>query len=88
MQIDSTQARIFKVIESTLQLSNLDLVASYAFKEKSAPMPATSNVQNNIIGPALSDAQVSAWLLGVQHLCCSWISKLTPLCACKLYMLP
>ncbi|XP_052211218.1 probable transmembrane GTPase FZO-like, chloroplastic isoform X2 [Diospyros lotus] len=55
--IDSTQARIFKVIESTLQLSNLDLVASYAFKEKSAPMPATSNVQNNIIGPALSDAQ-------------------------------
>ncbi|XP_028083641.1 probable transmembrane GTPase FZO-like, chloroplastic isoform X1 [Camellia sinensis] len=55
--IDSTLARIVKVIESTLQLSNLDLVASYAFKEKSAPMPATSITRNDIIGPALSDAQ-------------------------------
>lgn len=59
MQIDSAQARIIKVIESTLQLSNLDRVASYAFKEKAAPMAATSSVQNDIIGPALSDAQVS-----------------------------
>ncbi|XP_058197859.1 probable transmembrane GTPase FZO-like, chloroplastic isoform X3 [Rhododendron vialii] len=55
--IDSAQARIIKVIESTLQLSNLDRVASYAFKEKAAPMAATSSVQNDIIGPALSDAQ-------------------------------
>ncbi|KAL6968327.1 hypothetical protein U1Q18_034131 [Sarracenia purpurea var. burkii] len=55
--IDSTQARIIKVIESTLQLSNLDLVTSYAFKEKSSPMPATSSVCNDIIGPALFDAQ-------------------------------
>ncbi|XP_057484271.1 probable transmembrane GTPase FZO-like, chloroplastic isoform X1 [Actinidia eriantha] len=55
--IDSTQARIIKVIESTLQLSNLDLVALYAFKEKSAPMPAAACVRNDIIGPALTDAQ-------------------------------
>ncbi|XP_059660506.1 probable transmembrane GTPase FZO-like, chloroplastic [Cornus florida] len=56
--IDSTQARVIKLIESTLQLSNLDLVASYVFKgEKSNSMPATSSIRNDIIGPALSDAQ-------------------------------
>ena len=65
MQIDSTQARIIKVIESTLQLSNLDLVALYAFKAKSAPMSATASVRNDIIGPALTDAQVSEWLSAV-----------------------
>ncbi|XAR58541.1 Dynamin GTPase [Bertholletia excelsa] len=55
--MENTQARILKVIESTLQLSNLDIVVSYTFKEKSAPMSATSIIQNDIIGPALSDAQ-------------------------------
>ena len=68
MQIDSTQARIIKVIESTLQLSNLDLVALYAFKEKSAPMPAAAIVRNDIIGPALTDAQVSDRLSAVRNL--------------------
>ena len=48
------------LIEVTLQLSNLDLVASSVFKGgKSATIPATSRVQNDIIGPALLDAQVS-----------------------------
>lgn len=56
--IDRTKTRIVEVIESTLQLSNLDLVASYVFKGgNSAVMPATSKVQNDIISPALSDVQ-------------------------------
>ncbi|GAV57786.1 MMR_HSR1 domain-containing protein, partial [Cephalotus follicularis] len=55
--IDATKSRIVKLIESTLQISNLDLVASYVFRgEKTATMPATSRVENDIIGPALSDA--------------------------------
>ncbi|GLU03520.1 hypothetical protein SLE2022_207140 [Rubroshorea leprosula] len=57
-EIDSTRSNIVEVIESTLQLSNLDLVASYVFKGgNSAIMPATSRVQNDIIGPKLSDVQ-------------------------------
>lgn len=51
------------LIEATLQLSNLDIVTSYVFKgQKSATMPATSRVQNDIIGPGLLDAQVSQQL--------------------------
>ena len=60
LQIDATKCRVLELIESTLQLSNLDLVASYVFRgEKSATMPATLKIQNDIIGPALTDAQVS-----------------------------
>lgn len=60
LQIDTTKSRVMELIEATLQLSNLDLVVSYIFKgEKSAPMPATTTVQNSVIGPSLSDAQVS-----------------------------
>ncbi|CAI0400729.1 unnamed protein product [Linum tenue] len=55
--IDATKTRVVDLIESTLQLSNLDLVASYVFKEKSA-MPSTLKIQNEIISPALSDAQM------------------------------
>ncbi|KAL5792944.1 hypothetical protein ACOSP7_001538 [Xanthoceras sorbifolium] len=56
--IDATKARVVELIESTLQLSNLDLVASYVFRgEKSATMPATSRIQHDIIGPALLDAR-------------------------------
>ncbi|KAI9395268.1 hypothetical protein POPTR_005G209200v4 [Populus trichocarpa] len=56
--IDATKSRVLELIESTLQLSNLDLVASYIFRgEKSATMPATLKIQNDIIGPALTDAQ-------------------------------
>ncbi|RVW54820.1 putative transmembrane GTPase FZO-like, chloroplastic [Vitis vinifera] len=44
--IDTTKARIVKLIDSTLQLSNLDLVGSYVLKgAKSATLPATSSVQ-------------------------------------------
>ncbi|KAG6774473.1 hypothetical protein POTOM_021826 [Populus tomentosa] len=56
--IDATKSRVLELIESTLQLSNLDLVASYIFRgEKPATMPATIKIQNDIIGPALTDAQ-------------------------------
>ncbi|KAJ4843024.1 hypothetical protein Tsubulata_045568 [Turnera subulata] len=56
--IDETRSRILELVESTLQLSNIDLVVSYIFKaEKSANMPATMRIQNDIIGPALSDVQ-------------------------------
>ncbi|XP_031400932.1 probable transmembrane GTPase FZO-like, chloroplastic isoform X2 [Punica granatum] len=56
--IATTKSRVMELIGSTLQLSNLDIVATYVFKgEKSARMPATSKVQNDIIGPALLDAR-------------------------------
>ncbi|KAK2648293.1 hypothetical protein Ddye_015782 [Dipteronia dyeriana] len=56
--IDATKSRIVELIESTLQLSNLDLVASYVLRgEKSATVPATSRIQHDIIGPALLDAR-------------------------------
>lgn len=58
LQIDSTKSRVVKLIESTLQISNLDIVASYVFRgEKSAAMPSTSRIQHDIIGPALLDTQ-------------------------------
>ncbi|CAN1729173.1 Probable transmembrane GTPase FZO-like, chloroplastic, partial [Linum perenne] len=54
--IDATKIRVLDLIESTLQISNLDLVGSYVFKEKSA-MPSSLKIQNEIMSPALSDAQ-------------------------------
>ncbi|KAL3647885.1 hypothetical protein CASFOL_008853 [Castilleja foliolosa] len=66
--ISDAQARAVKLAESTLQLSNLDLVTSYVLKgEKSAQMPVTSSLQNGIIDPAVSQAQkllgeYSTWL--------------------------
>jgi hypothetical protein len=62
LQIDTTKSRVLELIEATLQLSNLDLVASYVFKgDKSGIMPATSRIQIDIIGPALLDAKVSSY---------------------------
>ncbi|XVE73144.1 hypothetical protein DITRI_Ditri11bG0093900 [Diplodiscus trichospermus] len=56
--IDTTKSRILEIIESTIQLSNLDIVASYVLKGgSSASLPATLRVQNDILGPALADAQ-------------------------------
>ncbi|XP_042517367.1 probable transmembrane GTPase FZO-like, chloroplastic isoform X2 [Macadamia integrifolia] len=56
--VDNAKARVLKLIESTLQLSNLDLVASYIFKgEKIASLPATWSIQDEIISPALFDAK-------------------------------
>ncbi|KAK1291506.1 hypothetical protein QJS10_CPB17g01875 [Acorus calamus] len=66
--IEAAKARSIKLIESTLQISNVDLVASYALQgEKSDPTRATSAIQNEIISPALSDAkrlleEYSEWL--------------------------
>lgn len=57
-QINTAQARVIKLVESTLRLSNLDTVTSVVFKgENSAPMPVTSVVRNDIIDPALSEVQ-------------------------------
>ncbi|KAM7253750.1 hypothetical protein ACFE04_031432 [Oxalis oulophora] len=56
--VDTTKSRVIELVESTLQVSNLDLVASYVFQGgKSGQMPATSRVQSDIIGPAISDAE-------------------------------
>ncbi|GAB4840767.1 hypothetical protein Ancab_021529 [Ancistrocladus abbreviatus] len=66
--VGTAEARVLKLVESTLQLSNMSLAASFAFKaEKSAPVPATSSIQNEIISPALENAQellgeYSTWL--------------------------
>lgn len=63
LQIDNTKSRVIELILATLQLSNLDLAASYAFKgEKSTTLPATSRIQNDVIGPAIVDVQVSLML--------------------------
>ncbi|XP_072958810.1 probable transmembrane GTPase FZO-like, chloroplastic isoform X2 [Typha angustifolia] len=56
--IETAKARAIKLMASTLQLSNIDLISSYAFKgERANSIPATSTVQNEILSPALSDAQ-------------------------------
>ncbi|XP_038991184.1 probable transmembrane GTPase FZO-like, chloroplastic [Hibiscus syriacus] len=56
--IDATKSRILEIVESTLQLSNLDIAASVLLKGESSTssLPATSRVQNDIFGPALTDA--------------------------------
>lgn len=64
MQINTAQARVIKLVESTLRLSNLNIVTSVIFKgESSVPMPVTSVVRNDIIDPALSEVQVSPYQL-------------------------
>ncbi|KAL6505129.1 hypothetical protein OROGR_024946 [Orobanche gracilis] len=66
--ISNTLARAVKLADSTLQLSNLDLVTSYVLKgDKSAQLPVTSSLRNEIIDPAVSEAQkllgeYSMWL--------------------------
>ncbi|XP_031122217.1 probable transmembrane GTPase FZO-like, chloroplastic [Ipomoea triloba] len=66
--IENTQARVFQLVDSTLRLSNLDLVAAYIFKgDKTSLMPATLTVRNEIIGPAALEAEkllseYMAWL--------------------------
>ncbi|KAJ8453255.1 hypothetical protein Cgig2_008139 [Carnegiea gigantea] len=62
--VESAKARVLNLVESTLQLSNLDLALSLVFKgDKSASIPATQSIQNDIVGPALSDALSSVmWI--------------------------
>ncbi|KAK4731934.1 hypothetical protein R3W88_024922 [Solanum pinnatisectum] len=56
--INSAQARVVRLVESTLQLSNVDLVATYVFRgENSNQMPATISVQNDILGQAVLEGQ-------------------------------
>ncbi|XP_077247491.1 FZO-like protein isoform X2 [Tasmannia lanceolata] len=56
--IDIAKARAVKLTESTLKLSNLELVvSSFLQGDKSGSVTAGSSVQNDIITPALSDAQ-------------------------------
>ena len=46
-------------MESTLQLSNIDLIFTYMLTgEKGPSAKATSFVQNDILSPALDDAAV------------------------------
>ncbi|XP_020086366.1 probable transmembrane GTPase FZO-like, chloroplastic isoform X3 [Ananas comosus] len=67
-EIETAKLRAIKLMESTLQLSNIDLISTYAFKqEKTNSIPSTAAIQNEILGPALSDAQkllseYSSWL--------------------------
>ncbi|KAH6793946.1 FZO-like protein [Perilla frutescens var. hirtella] len=56
--IDMTQARAIKLAESTLQLSNIDLVASFVLGgDKSAKMPVALSLRHEIIDPAASEAE-------------------------------
>ncbi|KAL1547250.1 putative transmembrane GTPase FZO-like, chloroplastic [Salvia divinorum] len=56
--IDNTQARAIKLAESTLQLSNLDLVASFVLSgDKSAKVSMTLSLRSEIIDPAASEAK-------------------------------
>ncbi|XP_074312148.1 putative transmembrane GTPase FZO-like, chloroplastic isoform X2 [Silene latifolia] len=66
--VENTKLRVVKLVESTLQLSNLDLAFSLISKgDKSALVPATQSVHDDIVSPALSDAHrllvdYTAWL--------------------------
>ncbi|KAJ9171955.1 hypothetical protein P3X46_015250 [Hevea brasiliensis] len=66
--IETTKSSVLKLVESTLQISNIDLATAYVFKgEKSATTPAAFRVQNDIIGPAVLDAkkeleEYASWL--------------------------
>lgn len=56
--ISNAQTRAIKLAESTLRLSNIDLVASYVLRgDKSGQMPLTLNLRNEIIDPAISEVQ-------------------------------
>lgn len=55
--IESAKARVVKLIESTLKLSNVDLISFIFSGERSTSVPAVTRVQNDIVGPALNDVQ-------------------------------
>ncbi|RZC25049.1 probable transmembrane GTPase FZO-like, chloroplastic [Glycine soja] len=55
--IETTKSRVIELVEANLQLSNFDIIASYAFKGEKNVMPTTSRIQNDIIGPAVSAVQ-------------------------------
>ncbi|KAG0483656.1 hypothetical protein HPP92_011740 [Vanilla planifolia] len=51
------KAQAIKLIEITLQISNVDLIAAYALKEKFSSAPLLQLYRIKIIDPALSDMQ-------------------------------
>ncbi|KAI4340219.1 hypothetical protein MLD38_025079 [Melastoma candidum] len=55
--IDSTRGRVLELIESTLQLSNLDIALTYLFKSEKSTVSLTARFQNDIVSPALLDSQ-------------------------------
>jgi hypothetical protein len=59
LQIERAKGRAVTLMESTLQLSNIDLIFAYTIKGKTgSSMRATSFVQNDILSPTLDDAVV------------------------------
>ncbi|KAK7345901.1 hypothetical protein VNO77_16517 [Canavalia gladiata] len=55
--IETTKSRVVELIETTLKLSNFDIIASYVFKGEKNAMPTTSRMQKDIIVPAVSAVQ-------------------------------
>ncbi|XP_074573817.1 putative transmembrane GTPase FZO-like, chloroplastic [Curcuma longa] len=66
--VETAKSRALKLTDSLLRLSNIDLIPTYALKtERAGSTFTTSTFQNDIIDPALSDAQrlladYSEWL--------------------------
>lgn len=60
LQIDMAKGRAVKLTESTLQLSNLDLITKYFIQgQQSESDSPASKIQTEVISLALSDACVS-----------------------------
>ncbi|OIV91325.1 hypothetical protein TanjilG_01943 [Lupinus angustifolius] len=55
--IETTTARVVEQVEATLRVSNFDIIASYVLNGEKYAMPATSGIQNDIIGPSVLAAQ-------------------------------
>uniref|UniRef100_A0A803NAU7 G domain-containing protein n=1 Tax=Chenopodium quinoa TaxID=63459 RepID=A0A803NAU7_CHEQI len=55
--VGSAKERMLKLVESTLQLSNLDIAFSMFLGGDKSASAATQSIQNDIVSPALADAQ-------------------------------
>uniref|UniRef100_A0A803MX97 G domain-containing protein n=1 Tax=Chenopodium quinoa TaxID=63459 RepID=A0A803MX97_CHEQI len=55
--VGSAKERMLKLVESTLQLSNLDIAFSMFLGGDKSASAATQSIQNDIVNPALADAQ-------------------------------
>ncbi|KAL2900658.1 putative transmembrane GTPase FZO-like chloroplastic [Bienertia sinuspersici] len=66
--VGSAKGRVLKLVESTLQLSNLDVAFSMFFEKNKSDSTASQSIQNDIVIPALADAQnilqeYTSWLI-------------------------
>ncbi|KAL2900656.1 putative transmembrane GTPase FZO-like chloroplastic [Bienertia sinuspersici] len=66
--VGSAKGRVLKLVESTLQLSNLDVAFSMFFEKNKSDSTASLSIQNDIVIPALADAQnilqeYTSWLI-------------------------